>query len=58
MTRTETVQRFEDVARRCALSTRLLADIGVIELVDLPQAQRRRRAASAAHRMGVSRAEG
>ena len=58
MTAAETALRFEDAARRCALSTRLLADIGVIELVDLPQAQRRRRAVGAARRMGVSRAEG
>ena len=57
MTQFETVRRFEDAARRCALSTHLLADIGVIEDGDLPAARRRRWTASVARRLGFIRAE-
>ena len=50
----ENARAFEDAARRCALSTWLLADIGLVEEADRLAIQRSRRARSAARRLGVS----
>lgn len=45
---------FADSAAAGALSTHLLADLGLVEPVDLMRVQARRRAIGEAHRLGVN----